>query len=143
MTTYLAPSTAAPNHAPRAEGKRSRTGIRTAGRWTNRLLAAIALTQFYSAGLAVFGAAGFELHAAGGWLAQLLSLLTIVLLLAARVPFRVSGLAILLLLLAILQPVLAFAVRATLPVLSALHPVNGIAILTICLILDRRLRDAA
>ena len=143
MTTYLAPSTPAPNRSKRAEGVRSRTGIRTVGRWTNRLLASVAVVQFYSAGLAVFGAAGFELHAAGGWLAQLLSVLTIVLLFAARVPFRVSGLAILLLFLAILQPVLAFAVRATLPALSALHPVNGIAILTICLLLDRRLRDEA
>ena len=143
MTTYLAPSAAAPNRSQRAEGKRSRTAVRTAGRWTNRLLAAVAVTQFYSAGLAVFGAAGFEFHAAGGWLAQLLSVLTILLLLVARVPFKVSGLAILLLVLAILQPVLAFAVRATLPALSALHPVNGIAILTICLMLDRRLRDEA
>lgn len=111
------------------------------GLWTNRLVTAIAVAQFYFAGLAIFGAAGLEWHRAGGWLAQLLSLVTLVLLLVGRLPFRVSRLAILLFVLTVLQPVLAFAFRATLPGVSALHPVNGLAILAACLLLDRRLRQ--
>jgi hypothetical protein len=52
----------------------------------------------------------------------------------------VSRYAILLFVLAVLQPVLAFAPRATLPALSALHPVNGLAILAVCMLLERSLR---
>jgi len=100
-----------------------------------------ALAQFYTAGLAVFGAASFALHQRIGWLVQVASLVTLLLLTVARVPFRVSRLAILLFVLAVLQPVLAFAPRASLPELSALHPVNGLAILAACIFLERTLRS--
>jgi hypothetical protein len=115
--------------------------LETAGRWTNRISAGAALAQFYTAGMAVFGAASFSMHARVGWLVQLGSLLTTVTLLAARTPFRTSRFAILILLLAILQPVLAFAVRPRAPELAALHPVNGVILLALCLLLERRLRQ--
>ena len=99
-----------------------------------------ALTQFYTAGLAVFGAASFTLHARFGWLVLVASLVTLLLLIASRVSFKVSRLAILLFVLAVLQPVLAFAPRARVPALSALHPVNGLAILAVCMLLERALR---
>jgi hypothetical protein len=104
------------------------------------LVGVAAITQFYTAGLAVFGAASFMSHARVGWLVQLGSLITVVMLLSARVPFRVTRSAILLFVLAILQPVLAFAFRTGAPALSALHPVNGIAILATCIFLERKLR---
>lgn len=113
------------------------------GRRTNMLAGVAAIAQFYTAGLAVFGAASFVSHARVGWLAQLASLLTVVMLAAARVPFRVTRLALLLFALTLLQPVLAFAVRASAPALSALHPVNGIAIIVVCALLERRLRSRA
>ena len=141
MSTVL-PASAPATIAAAPPRTRSTTSqfLETAGRWTNRLVGGAALAQFYSAGLAVFGVASFSAHQRVGWLVQLTSLLTMVLLLAARVPFRVSRLAILLFFLGVLQPVLAFAVRATAPWLSALHPVNGVVMLAVCLLLERRLR---
>jgi hypothetical protein len=115
--------------------------LEAGARRTNLLLGAAAISQFYTAGLAVFGAASFLSHARIGWLVQLASLLTVVLLLSARVPFRVTRLAILLLLLAILQPVLAFAFRDSAPAVSALHPVSGVAIVAVSVLLELRLRQ--
>jgi hypothetical protein len=140
MTAYLAPS-ATTDISQSAEPARIRNAARTAGRWTNRFIAATSVVQFYTAGLAVFGVTSFAAHQRGGWLAQLLGLMTVILLLVARVPYKVSRLAILVFVLTILQPVLAFAVRQSLPALSALHPVNGIAILAVCILLERRLRN--
>lgn len=139
MTTYLAPSAVPQQLAP----SRVRTLARAGARWINRLLFATAVLQFYSAGLAIFGGTGFGIHAVGGWLTQLLSLLTLLMLLVARTPFATTRLALVLLLLAILQPVLAFALRATFPFLSALHPVNGLAMLVTSVALERRLRSMA
>ena len=53
----------------------------------------------------------------------------------------VARLAILLFFLSMLQPVLAFAVRATAPALSALHPVNGVVMLAVCLLIEHQLRE--
>src|SRR5262245_41853299 len=126
-------TTAAPPATP------SRIG-QTGAQWTNRVAGVSALAQFYFAGLAVFGAASFSMHQRAGWLVQLMSLFTLLLLLVSRVPIRVSGLALLLFTLTMLQPVLAFPVRESAPALAALHPVNGLAILALCMFLDRRLR---
>lgn len=132
MTTYLAPATTKPSQFGLA--------TRSIGLWTNRLVAAAAIAQFYTAGLAIFGVSSFAAHQGGGWLAQVLSLLTTIALLLARVPFRITQFAILMFILTILQPVLAFGVRQNFPELSALHPVNGIAILAVSILLERRLR---
>jgi hypothetical protein len=140
MTTYIAPSASAGLSQPVGQSRVSQAA-RTAGRWTNRFIAAAAVAQFYTAGLAIFGVTSFAAHQRGGWLAQVLGLLTVILLLVARVPFKVSRLAILVFVLTILQPVLAFGVRQSLPALAALHPVNGIAILAVCIVLERRLRS--
>ena len=116
----------------------SRT-LESAGRWLNVIVAAAAIAQFYSAGLAIFGAMDFVVHARIGWLVQLGSLITTILLLSARVPFRVSRLALLILVLGILQPVFAFGLRFE-PALAALHPLNGVVLLGTCLLLEWRLR---
>ena len=130
-TTFLSPS------------KRDRSALsrnlQSAGRWTNLVVTSAALAQFYSAGLAVFGATSFTVHARVGWLVQLGSLLTSIFLLSARVPFKVGRLAIVILILGILQPVFAFGFRSV-PVLAALHPFNGVVLLATCVLLELRLR---
>jgi hypothetical protein len=113
--------------------------LESAGRWTNLIVAGAAFAQFYVAGLAVFGATDFTAHARVGWLVQLASLITSILLLSARVPFRVSRLALLILVIGILQPVFAFGLRFV-PALAALHPLNGVVLLGTCLLLEWRLR---
>jgi hypothetical protein len=137
---------AAPTTLDRSSKKRQSEarGIAHAfARWTNRLALVGTTAQFYTAGLAVFGAASFASHARTGWLVQVASLCTMIFLLVARVPFRLTRLAIVVLLLAILQPVLAFAPRASMPWLSALHPLNGLAMVAFALILELRIRKRA
>jgi hypothetical protein len=126
--------------APAAPRSRVGRALEFAGRRTNMVAGVAMLAQFYTAGLAVFGAASFTAHARVGWLVQLASLLTLLLLLAARVPFRVSRWALLLFVLGVLQPILAFAFRGT-PWAAALHPLNGVVMVGVCLFLEKALRD--
>ncbi len=112
-------------------------------RWTNLAVLAAAVAQFYTAGLGVFGAATFRIHAVTGWLVQLASLCTMLLLLFARVPFRITRFAIVIFVLALLQPVLVFVPRASMPSLSALHPLNGLVLVAFAVMLERRIRNRA
>ncbi len=136
------PTPAAATSAPAHRGA-TREITRTVARWTNRIVLAATIAQFYTAGLAVFGAASFRMHNVTGRFMVLASLGTMTLLLVARVPFRVSRFAIGILVLALLQPVLAFGTRATAPSLSALHPLNGLALVALAVLLDRRIRNGA
>lgn len=111
------------------------------GRWTNRAVGVAAIAQFYTAGLAIFGAASFASHAGTGWLVILASFCTMALLAVARAPFRITRLAILVLVLAVLQPILAFAPRAEYPWVSAFHPVGGLGIVALVILLERGLRS--
>ena len=96
----------------------------------HRALALLALAwgivQFLLAGYAAFGGSSFDAHSASGTLMTLLAL--IILILAAvgrRSALQASAV---LLLLMIVQNVLG-AAGTDVPVLGALHPVNGLLIL--------------
>jgi hypothetical protein len=130
-------------HAPSPASPRSavRRGTERLARWTNRVAGVAAVAQFYTAGLAVFGAASFASHAGVGYLVFLASFLTMTLLIIARTPFRLTRIAILVSLLALLQPILAFAPRARFPWLSALHPLSGLGIVALLVLLERGLRS--
>lgn len=90
---------------------------------------ACAVVQVFLAGLGVFDdPKAFITHREFGYLFGWLTLVVLVLALAGRLPRRVTGLSVLLLVLFALQSVLV-AVRADMPAIAALHPLNGFAIL--------------
>ena len=90
---------------------------------------ACAVVQVFLAGLGVFDdPKAFVTHREFGYLFGWLTLVVLVLALAGRMPRRVTGLSVLLLVLFALQSVLV-ALRAELPAIAALHPLNGFAIL--------------
>jgi hypothetical protein len=139
MSVANGPTVYAPTPAPPRSALRRVTG--RLARWMNRVAGVAAIAQFYTAGLAVFGAASFSSHAGTGYLVFLASFLTMALLIVARAPFRVTRIAMLISLLAFLQPVLAFAPRARFPWLSALHPLSGLVIVALLASLERGLRE--
>jgi Family of unknown function (DUF6220) len=102
-------------------------------RWTYVLYAwlilAAVVVQFFLAGLGVFaGASNFQIHATFGDILFLVMVIGLLLAFAARLPWRTIGLTALLPVLVVLQSVLITAWRSGLPVVAALHPVNGLAI---------------
>jgi mercuric ion transport protein len=107
--------------------------IRTFARAAHPVVAAVfvacAVVQVFLAGLGVFDdPKAFVTHREFGYLFGWLTLVVLVLALAGRMPRRVTGLSVLLLVLFALQSVLV-ALRADLPAIAALHPLNGFAIL--------------
>jgi hypothetical protein len=92
---------------------------------------ACGVIQVFLAGLGVFDdPAAFVTHREFGYLFGWLTLVILVLALIGREPRRVTGLSALLLVLFALQSVFV-AVRAEMPVVAALHPLNGFAILAV------------
>ena len=128
-----------------APGAEAPTGIGTAARRIHRIFNHAVLIgvplQFYAAGLAVFGAASFAMHATLGQLMIVASLLSFLASLFARRAgasvLRALGLFVFVL----IQPILAFAPRASAPWLSAVHPVVGLAIGIIAWQIERALRN--
>ncbi len=122
--------------------------IRTAaGRlhpWLAWLFVAAMLAQVFLAGLAIFGATdGFALHIDFGY--TVIGLLALGIVLAAVVgglPRREIGLSLLLLVLYVVQTALPQA-RASMPVLSALHPVNAFVLFGLGLVIARRAGGSA
>lgn len=104
------------------------------------IISGIAL-QFFLAGLTVFGGgAGWEAHAAtGGALALPILLAFAISFQGALLPYR--RFASLLLAGYLLQVMLA-ALADALPLLGALHPVNGLAMATVAFLLASRLARA-
>ena len=96
--------------------------------------------QFYAAGLAVFGASSFAMHAMLGQAMVPLALLSFVASLIARRAGASAWRSLTLLLLLALQPILAFAPRASAPALSALHPAVGLLIAVVAWQIERRIR---
>ena len=93
------------------------------------LILAAVIVQFFLAGLGVFaGTSNFQLHAAFGDILFLVMVLDLLLAFAARLPRGIIGLTALLPVLVAVQSVLITAWRSGLPVVAALHPVNGLAI---------------
>lgn len=87
------------------------------------------IVQVFLAGLGVFDdPQAFVTHREFGYLFGWLTLVALALALIGREPRRITGLSALLLVLFALQSVL-IAVRADMPAVAALHPLNGFAIL--------------
>jgi hypothetical protein len=92
---------------------------------------ACGVVQVFLAGLGVFDdPRAFVTHREFGYLFGWLTLLILVLALVGREPRRITGLSALLLLLFALQSVFV-ALRADMPAVAALHPLNGFAILAV------------
>lgn len=106
------------------------------------LFFACVIAQVFLAGLGVFrSSADFEAHASFAFIFGWLTLVMLVLALVGRLGRRAIGSAAVLLLLFSLQSVLV-ALRATVPELAALHPVNGSLILLVAFITAMDARTA-
>jgi hypothetical protein len=104
---------------------------------------ACCVVQVFLAGLGVFDdPAAFATHAGFAYVFGWLTLVMLVLAIAARGPRGVTGLAALLLAQFALQSVLV-ALRTSQPAVAALHPLNGFAILFVAMVLLRRARALA
>jgi hypothetical protein len=94
------------------------------------------LLQFYLAGMALFGAASFEIHRTLGYLLVAPAILLLVLALAGRLGRLLIGLSVLLVLLTIVQIMLP-SLRGSASWIAALHPVNALALLGISAAIGR------
>lgn len=110
---------------------RSRFTARSALAVAAWLFVACIVVQVFLAGLGVFDRAdAFVTHRYFGYLFGWLTLVMLVLAVAGRVGRRLIGLCVLALVQFALQSVFV-AVRADLPAVAALHPVNGMALLLV------------
>ena len=99
---------------------------------------ACAVVQVFLAGLGVFNdPRSFVTHREFGYAFGWLTLVALILALVAGSPRRITGLTGLLLLLFALQSVFV-AVRADLPAVAALHPLNGFILLATSAVVTRR-----
>jgi mercuric ion transport protein len=96
--------------------------------------------QVFLAGLGVFGRQGFGAHQLFGYLFGWLTLAMLILAIVGRTGRRLIGLSALALVMFALQSVFVL-VRADLPIVAALHPVNGVAIGFVALAIARGARD--
>ena len=113
------------------------THLRTALAAVSALFAILILVQLFLAGLAVFAEAGsFASHRTFGYIIGWMTLVIVVLAAAGRVGGRLLGLALLALVQMGLQSVFIL-VRADLPVVAALHPVNGVILLLVAIAIAR------
>jgi hypothetical protein len=98
---------------------------------------ACAIIQVFLAGLGVFDdPKAFITHREFGYLFGWLTLIVLILALAGRSPRRITGLSVLLLVQFALQSVFV-ALRADLPAIAALHPLNGFALLGVAIVTAR------
>ena len=105
------------------------SGARRAHPSVTAAFAACAAVQVFLAGLGVFDdPRAFITHREFGYLFGWLTLAVLVLALVGRLPRRIAGMSATLLVLFALQSVFV-ALRADLPAVAALHPLNGFAIL--------------
>jgi hypothetical protein len=98
--------------------------------------------QFYLAGMGLFGAASFEFHRTWGYLLAIPILLLLVLALAGRLGRRLIGLSALLVVLTIVQVMLP-SLRASIPLIAALHVVNALALMGVSAAIARQGRAKA
>jgi hypothetical protein len=127
------------------EGRRRSAVFTRAMRWAYVvfvwILLAAVVVQFFLAGLGVFGGAdGFQAHVALGYSLLFVTLLGLLLAFAARLPWGTIGQMALLPVLVVLQSVFIDLWHAGLPVVAALHPVNGLAIFSLAGLLALRSR---
>jgi hypothetical protein len=112
----------------------------TTHRVANALVLLLVPVQFYAAGFGIFGAGSMGPHALIGWAMIPLALISAFSAAVARRGRGDIARALGVLGLIILQPILAFAPRASLPELSALHPVSGLAIGVLAFVIHQRVR---
>jgi hypothetical protein len=113
------------------------SGARRAHPFVIAAFAACAVAQVFLAGLGVFDdPRAFITHREFGYLFGWLTLVGLVLALVGRLPRRIIGMSALLLVLFALQSVFV-ALRADLPPIAALHPLNGFAILALAVVTAR------
>jgi mercuric ion transport protein len=105
-------------------------------RWVAWLFLACVVVQFFLAGLAVFSDQNFSTHRDFGYTFGWLLVVLLVASLVGRMPRQAIGGALLLMVLFTLQS-LFVALRTSLPAVAALHPLNGVAIFTLTLVLAR------
>ena len=114
-----------------------RTGARTALAILAGVFAVLLLIQIFLAGLGVFeGPERFALHRDFGYGISLLIIVMIVLSLVGRGPARLIGLSVLLEVQILLQSVFV-VMRTDNPQVAALHPVNGVLMLIVSIVLAR------
>ena len=105
------------------------------------IFVACAVVQVFLAGLGVFDdPRSFITHREFGYAFGWLTLVALILGLVAGAPRRTTGLVALLLVLFALQSVFV-AVRAELPMVAALHPLNGFLLLGTAFVATRRAWD--
>ena len=108
----------------------------------NLLILLLVPVQFYAAGFGIFRAGSMVPHALIGYLLVLVALVSLISAAIARRSLGHLGRAFGVLALMIMQPLLIHLPRYTLPELSALHPVNGLAIGVLAFVIHQRLRTA-
>jgi mercuric ion transport protein len=115
----------------------SRSTLRTALAVVAAIFAALIVVQVFLAGLGVFDdPRAFLTHRDFGYTIGMLTLVILILSILARAGRRLIGLAVLGLVQMALQSVF-IAVRADLPQVAALHPVNGVLLLVVTLVIAR------
>ena len=108
----------------------------------NMLILLLVPVQFYAAGFGIFRAGSMVPHALIGYLLVLVALVSLISAAIARRSLGDLGRAFGVFALIIIQPLLIHLPRYTLPELSALHPVNGLAIAVLAFVIHQRLRTA-
>ena len=101
------------------------------------IFAALLVVQVYLAGVGVFGTAGFAMHRDFGYLLSLFILLELLLAVVGRAGKVIIGLVLITLVQIILQSVFV-AMRAEQPAVAALHPVNGVLLLFLTVVIGWR-----
>jgi hypothetical protein len=114
----------------------------TTHRIANALILLLVPVQFYAAGFGIFGAGSMRPHALIGWAMIPIAIISAFSAAVARRKRGELALALGVLGLNILQPILVFLPRTSLPELSALHPVSGLAIGVLAFVIHRRLGRA-
>ena len=102
-----------------------------------RILILVIAAQCYAAGLAIFGAASFTVHALTGWAFILLALALAIGSLVSKARRSLAPLAMLILLMSIAQPALALGLRQW-PWIAGLHPLVGLMTAGLLIVLARR-----
>lgn len=111
-------------------------------RTMNLVILLLVPVQFYAAGFGIFGAGSMVPHAIIGLSLILVALISAISAAVARRSLSDVGRTVGVLVLIVLQPVLVHVPRSTLPELSALHAVNGLAIGALAFVIHLRLRSA-
>ena len=112
-------------------------GARRVHRIAAWLLVGGVFVQLFLAGLGVFESARrFEIHTMFGFTLEILPFVMLVAGLVGRLDRRLNGLAALAFVLFFFQSVFV-GLRADLPMIAALHPVNGVVILLIAIFIAR------